>query len=273
MTDGSPVESVDRALRLLQALTAAGSGGAGVSELAAQVGLHKTTVHRTLAALRFRDFVSQDAGTGSYRLGPAAVELSGTYLSDENLPVLLHPALVTLCRETQELVHLGVLSGTAVVYIDKVEPERPVRVWSAIGRRSPAITTALGRALLAHRGTDRASLAAYRAAVPTAPSGPSGAAVTEPDAEEEQRLWAVITSARARGWASEREENEEGISCVAVPILRAGSAIAAVSVTAPAERMTDRRLEELHTAMRHLLPPLLPRGLELPPMFAADGAV
>jgi len=255
----SPVEAVDRALLVLQALAGAGARGRVLADLAAALDLNKTTVHRTLAALRFRGFVSQDPTTGAYLLGPATTRLVDEFLGDENLPVLLHPALVALCGEVGELVHLGVLSGTEVVYLDKVEPERAVRVWSTVGRRIPAVTTALGRALLAFRGTDRASLAGYVRAAGDHPP------------VDEDRVWAVMQRALEIGCATEDEENEPGIGCVAVPLLRSGGAVAAVSVTAPAERMTPDRVVWLHGRMRAVLPSLLPMGLVLP-STASDAA-
>lgn len=186
----SPVEAVDRALRVLQALAASGAAGAPLGDLARGLGLSKATVHRTLAALRHRAFVTQDPSSGAYALGPAVVELAERWLGEENLPALLHPALVALARATDELVHLGVLSGADVVYLDKVEPERPVRVWSAVGRRVPAVRTALGRAVLAARGTDRAMLAGYVG-----------------DSASTDDVWAALEAARQRGFATEREEN------------------------------------------------------------------
>jgi IclR family acetate operon transcriptional repressor len=252
MTDTSPVESVDRALLLLQALARAGARGSSLAELATSLGLHKTTVHRALAALRFREFVAQDPSSGEYALGPSATRLAEVFFSDDNLPVLLHPALVALCAATDELVHLGVLVGAQVVYLDKVEPDRSVRVWSAIGHRSPAVTTALGRALLAFRGADRAMLRGY------VPAAGQGVAV------DDEHLWDALQTARASGYATEQEENEAGISCVAVPLLRSGSAVAAVSITALAERMTAQRIAWLHEQMREVLPPLLTDGLSLP---------
>lgn len=249
---GSPVEAVDRALLVLQALAPAGPRGIGLAELAGTLGLNKATLHRVLAALRYRGFVAQDPTTGAYLLGASATRLADDFLGEENLPVLLHPALVALCAAADELVHLGVLSGSHVVYLDKVEPERSVRVWSAIGRRSPAVTTALGRALLAYRGTDRTMLAGYvRAAQAERPV-------------DGERVWSVLERARATGYATEEQENEVGISCVAVPLLRSGSAIAAVSVTAPAERMTADRVTALHEEIGRVLPPLLPDGITLP---------
>lgn len=257
MTSASPVEAVDRALLVLEVLARAGARGMSLAELAGALDLNKTTVHRALAALRFRGFVAQDPATGFYGLGAAATRLAEDYFSDENLPVLVHPALVALCEVADELVHLGVLTGTHVVYLDKVEPERPVRVWSAVGRRSPAVTTALGRALLAYRGTDRTVLAGYVRAA---------AGERSVDAEH---VWAVLEHARRQGYATEDGENEPGISCVAVPLLRSGVAVAAVSVTAPAERMTADRVAGLHGQMQQVLAPLLPAGLALPAV--ADG--
>lgn len=243
----SPVEAVDRALLVLQALAPAGPRGLALADLAAGLGLNKTTVHRTLAALRFRGFVVQDPATGSYALGAAAVRLGEDYLGEENLPALLHPALVAVSAAVDELVHLGVLSGSQVVYLDKVEPERSVRVWSAVGRRVPAVTTALGRALLAFRGTERSALGSYLG-----------------DGVDTAQVWGALVAARERGFATEVEENEPGISCVAVPLLRSGVAVAAVSITAPAERMTPERVAWLHERMGAVLPELLPAPLTLP---------
>lgn len=253
----SPVASVDRALLVLQALAPTGARGMPLAALASSLNLNKVTVHRCLAALRHRGFVTQDPATGAYHLGASATQLADAFYSDENLPALLHPALLALSRAADELVHLGVLSGTHVVYLEKVEPERPVRVWSAVGRRSPAVTTALGRALLAYRGADRATLAEY-----------TRAAAGRPSAEPEH-VWPALELARERGFATEEQENEAGISCVAVPLIRSGRAIAAVSVTAPSERMTPERIQWLYGRIRDVLPPLLPEGVTLPPADSA----
>lgn len=248
----SPVESVDRALRTLDAIAAAGVGGMTLADLSVALGVHKTTVHRSLAALRHRDYVAQDPQSGRYALGPAAVRLADRYFAEDDLPARLHGALVALCGATEELVHLGVLSGVQVVYLDKVEPERAVRVWSAVGRRNWAATTALGRAMLAFRDTSRATLDGYVRAVE-----PSGRVDADHVAAELER-------ARARGYAVEQQENEPGIACLAVPLLRGTRPAAALSITAPADRMTPDRMVELHAAIRAVVPALLPDGLTLP---------
>ncbi len=246
MADSSPIESVDRALQALALLADAGPRGLVLAEVATRLDIHKTTAHRTLAALRYRDFVTQDATTGAYALGGAAIALGESYLAGDNLAVSLHPALVALSRDVAELVHLGVLVGTEIVYLDKVEPDRAVRVWSQVGRAIPAVRTAMGRALLAFRGIDRAQLAGYAPAA------------------DVDRVWVELERARTLGRAVEDQENEPGIGCVAVPVLRGDVPVAAVSVTAPVERLDDERVAEIHRRMLATLPPLLPPTLHLP---------
>ncbi|MEP7765322.1 IclR family transcriptional regulator [Sanguibacter sp. 25GB23B1] len=246
-SSGSPMNSVDKALLALQHLSTAGRAGLPLNQLAQSLGLNKTSLHRTLAALRYRGFVDQDPETGSYVLGAAASALSSAFFADENLPGLLHSAVVALSTEADELVHLGVLSGAEVLYVDKVEPARSVRVWSAVGRRQPAATTALGRAILSHRELDPASVELY--------------AGTRLPAE---RLAGILAAAREHGYATENEENEEGISCLAVPLLRDRVPVAAMSITAPSDRMTLARHRELVTAIARTVPDHLPAGIRLP---------
>ncbi|MEG3616113.1 IclR family transcriptional regulator [Isoptericola haloaureus] len=210
----SPLGSVDKALLTLDALGRAGAAGTTLARLAADVGVNKSTLHRTLSALRHRGYAEQ-SDDGGYRLGPAVLALSSSYLAEENLPALLRPALEALRDEVDELVHLGVLAGQEVVYLDKVEPQRAVRVWSAVGRRRPAETTALGRAF----------------------------------------------AAPAAGVATETEETEPGIACAAVAVLRGDRPVAAVSITAPVERMTGPSRDRRIRALTEVLPQHLPPGL------------
>ena len=248
--EASPLGSVDKALLALDTLAGFGAAGAPLATLAQAVGVSKPTLHRTLAALRHRGYAEQTSD-GAYRLGPAALSLGSTYLAEENLPALLHPALTALSEKTDELVHLGVLAGREVVYLDKVEPQRAVRVWSAVGRRRAAATTALGRALLSVQDLDEAALARYAGA-----DAGSGSGL--------EHLRDALTSARANGFAAETEENEPGIACIAVPLLRAGRAVAAVSITAPVERLRGAARAERVGALRSTLPGLLPAGLAVP---------
>lgn len=251
MTDPSPIGAVDKALLALDALSRAGAAGAPLAELSADLGVHKATLHRTLAALRHRGYAEQTPD-GAYRLGAAALVLGSTYLREENLPALLHPALTSLCEQVDELVHLGALAGREIVYLDKVEPQRAVRVWSAVGRHRPAATTALGRAWLAaleDAGTHLTAEALERLAG---------------DDTDPRALRQAIDAVHELGYGEEVEENEPGISCVAVAVVRAGSPVAAVSITAPAERLVGEARVHRLTALRESLPAMLPAGLGVP---------
>lgn len=248
----SPIEAIDRALLLLNELAAVGAKGASLADLAQALGINKSTAYRALYTLRARDYVQQDGDSGHYLLGTAAIALGARYLDVDSLVVLLHPALVALSRRVDELVHLGVLAADEVLYIDKVEPARAIRVWSQVGRTVPVASTSLGRALLAYRGTAREQLTAYLSALP------SGRKL------DEEHVWQRIQEARRVGYATEFMENEPGIACVGVPILRGSTAVAALSITAPAERMAAPRMRELAGSVQEVVPSMLPAGLRLP---------
>lgn len=243
----SPVEAIDRAALLLVRLAEAGPEGAALADLAAATGMHKATAHRALQALRLRDFADQV--DGRYRLGSVAARLGEGFTSGANLAPQLHPALVSLSARTQELVHAGVLEGAHVRYIDKVEPQRTIRVWSSVGGTVPAAVSAMGRAILAAGDVGREQVEVFTRAV-------DPALRADPD-----HVWEILEQARARGCAWEIDENEPGIGCIGMPVLREGQAVAAVSITAPVERMTTEHREALHVAMREELGRLLPAPL------------
>lgn len=242
----APVEAIDRALALLSALSEAGPEGTTLVSLGRELGMNKSTAYRALATMRARGYVSQEAD-GSYRLGPAAVGLGAQYFGPASLAQLLHPALLVVARDLDELVHLGILNGDRVVYVDKVEPEKAIRVWSQVGRNVPVATTSLGRAILAYRGIPDAQLDAF----------------VEPGTDA-GRLRQAVADARTRGYATEIEENEPGIACLGVPILSDGTAVAALSVTMLAPSLDGERIDEVAARIAELVPPRLPDGLELP---------
>ena len=224
------IASVDKAVRLLERLSRPGATGTTLTELAADLDLPISSLHHTLATLRSRGWVEQD-DTGRYLLGPASILITRWWESTEQLTRLVRPALEAISARTAETVHLGRLSGTNVIYLDKVEPDRPVRVISQVGRAVPAATTAMGRALLAARAQGGAEVWAR----------------SVPDAAPNllQRLTEETDRLRTHGYAVEIEENEAGIACVAVPVLLDGRPRAAVSVTLPVERSDPERLGDL----------------------------
>ena len=254
----SPVGSVDKALSLLEVLAEAGPDGMTLRDISAQSGLNKASAHRLLRALMHRGFAEQAAEDQTYRLGAALPLLAGRFEREENLPVLMAPALAAISHEVQELVHLGRLDGPFVLYLDKVEPERALRVWSRVGSRAPAARTAMGRAILTADGVRGDGLAAYARASDDPDQDP---ALTVRAAH----LAEVVAEAEQRGWASEVEENEAGIACVGVALVRPGGRSLAVSVTGPVERMDAQRRGEVGELLREKLAALAPAGFSIAP--------
>lgn len=243
------IEAIDRALALLDDLSRAGTDGSSLAGICARVGMNKSTAYRALTTMRGRGYIQQDVETGNYSLGPAALTLSSRYFEGDALVWSMHPVIVALSRETDELVHLGVMRGDKVIYLDKVEPSRIIRVRSDIGRAVPAANTALGRSILAFTGVRRQQLSAYAPA-----DGPP----------RTEHLWEMIGFARRHGYSFEVEEYEPGIACFGVALLRAGQPVGAMSVTTFASSFTAERRAELLEAVSSVVPPLLPSGINLP---------
>lgn len=250
--DESPrIEAIDRALMLLEELARCGPEGAQLTELSSATGISKATAYRALSTLRLRGFASQSP-SGSYRLGPTLPALVDSFYSHQNLTASLRPALVEVSLRAQELVHLGAWDGNEIVYLDKVESAaRAIRVWSAVGQRVPAASSALGRALLAARESTPEQVAQYLRFLP------AGREVTR------DRLTAAVAEAHRRGFSEEFEENEPGVACIGFAIMQGAAPVAALSITSLAERMTPSRIEELRGIVVDALPALLPSGLTL----------
>lgn len=232
----SPVESVDRALRILKLL--AGNGqGVTLEELATSSGIPRSSLHRLLSALRHRGFAAQPEQNGPYFLGTEMLAIAFRYSENLDLRALVHPLLLRLRKELQETVHMAVLDGGEVVYVDKVEANHPIRMTSVIGGRNPAHCTGVGKALLAWTyPTDEAIALWARTYQPLEPR--TRHSITNPAklAEEMRRI-------RAAGHSLDLEENEEGVRCAAVPVfLGRTTPLAAISVTAPKSRFPTEKL-------------------------------
>src|SRR3984957_4572769 len=123
-----------------------------VNQVARDMGLSRSTVHRMLATLSHHQFVEQDEYSRAYRPGPALVDIGLALVSKIDIRVISHSALVDLRDLTGETAHLGIMRGAVnVVYLDSVESDQVVRTGSRIGWVLPAHATAGGKALLAER--------------------------------------------------------------------------------------------------------------------------
>lgn len=141
-----------------------------------------------------------------------------------------------LAEESGETVHLVTFDPPEIVYIDKVESPRAVRMHSRIGGRLPAYCTATGKVFLAHSADD-----VVESVIATGLPARTPATITSPD-----RLRAELDLIRGRGYAVDDVENEQDIRCLAAPVHdHSGAVTTAVSISGPAARVTRERLPEL----------------------------
>ena len=202
-----------------------------VPTLCKLTGLHRSSAYRYLRALIEDGYVARN-GEGRYRLGCRLFELARLALEHMDIRRIAHPLLVRLSEATETTVHLARLDGPEVVYIDKVETERSLPLRSRVGGRAPAHCTGVGKALLAFTERERACALVSR--VEFKPF----TAATIRDAPS---LLADLELARRRGYTVDAGEHEEGIHCVAAPVLDPfGEVAAAVSVTDLARRIDAR---------------------------------
>lgn len=227
------IESVDNALRLL--LLVRERGAVRVAEAAEHLGVARSTAHRLLAGLRYRGFVTQD----SQRVYHPGAVLRARPAPD--LRVLARPRLLEIGRELDETVHLIVLEGNGVRFVEGIESTKALRVGSRVGVVLPAHCTAGGLVLLAALPTDEV-VALYPRGLPSAP----GAAITEIPA-----LRRRLRTVRRTGYALNDQESERGIAAVAVPVRdREGQTLASLAVAMPAARCPRARAPELAAVLR-----------------------
>lgn len=223
--------AVDKALLLVRSLADEGRG-IGVSELARRTRMTKSTAFRLLAILQRNEFVER---VGSdYRLNPHLSDLGSCVYGPTTS--LIHdkllPYLVELYEHTHETVHLAVLHGDEVAYLNKIHGHRATRSPSKIGARLPAHCTGVGKAILAFDPA-AAEIIACAAAL---------SARTEYSISDAVLLRAELGRIREDGIAFDRQEAALGLACVAVPVMGlARKPLAALSVAGPHQRFDPAR--------------------------------
>ena len=199
----------------------------GVSELARRLGIGKSTVQRILATLAADGFVERTPDD-RYRLSIKLYELGQQVAASNELREQAHPVLERLRNESGETAHLAVLSGTDVVYLDRLESPHMLHLMTRIGRRRAAHATSSGKCLLAF-GPPSALAAVLAGGLPRL--GPR--TITSPTL-----LRRTLTDVRRRGYAVSVEESAPGVVSVAAPIFDVtGACVAAMSVAGPISRI------------------------------------
>jgi DNA-binding IclR family transcriptional regulator len=219
---------VDRVIDILETFTWLGPE-LGVSEMSRALGLKKATAHRLLASLRRRGVLAQDPISRDYRLGMKLWELGQLAARQFDWVDRVKPHLQELTDTVGETTHLAVLSEGQVLYVDKVESTRSLRMPSQVGRRLPAHCTGVGKVLIAHVPDEVLEALVRRRGLK---SYTSRTLVTMEALREE------LGRIRERGYGVDDEEIEEGLICIAAPVRDySGSVVAAVSIAGPSTRL------------------------------------
>ena len=248
--DDARLVGADRVLAVLKQL-ARYPDGVGLEELTRVVGSPKPTVHRALRSLRRAGLADQDA-RGHYVLGDEFLRMAFAHHEARPDHVRVRPVLQSLAARFGETAHFAVLDGREVVYRAKVDPPSgPVRLTSTIGGRNPAHCTAVGKMLLASRLPTRDDVAAWVAAGDVVRRTPRTLCTVD-------ELHADLRAIRERGYATDDEENEVGVTCLAVPVhaTSPGTPSGALSVSALAYRTPLPVLVAAVDDVRALLGPL-----------------
>jgi DNA-binding IclR family transcriptional regulator len=236
------VRAVERALDILLCFTRE-DAARSLTQIAESVHMSKTTVHRLLATLENKRFITRDKTTGLYRLGFRFIEMASLVLQDVELHRWAQPYLKRLSAEYGETVDLSILDGAHVIYLEVIESPQRVKLAAAVGQRLPAFCTASGKALLAYMPKDQVrkvlseNLTEYTRRTP----------VSVPD------ILLELQATAERGYAISEQEYEEDINAVAAPIFDADShPIASIAIVGPSFRLTRDRLPALGESIRAL---------------------
>lgn len=230
-------QTVERALKILERIA---SQASTIDEIADFVGVHPTTALRTLQVLEARQFIVRDE-RHVFRLGSGLFALANEALEKIDLRSTAGPHLDRLNQEVGHTVHLGVLEGDKVVYIDKRESLNPVRLWSRIGNEAPVYCTALGKVILAQlRDKERQRIV----------DGVSFERLTENTVASAEELTVQLEEAAELGYAVDHLEHEPFVNCIACPIFGAdGQVLGAVSITTTTIVCTYEEMLELRPVL------------------------
>ncbi len=230
------VQVLERSLGILELLC---SNGPELSliELSEQLQLHKSTTHRLVGVLEQHRFVEKSSSSGKYKLGLKLFELGSKAIAHLDWRERARRYLQRLAFDTGETAHLCILDDGEVLYLEKGEAPRTVRVPSIVGRRYPAHCGAAGKTLLAFQPEDeiddlikRRGLKAYTRNTFTTPA----------------QLRDGLRLVREQGYAIDNEEFEEGLECIGAPIRDySGKVVAAISIAGPTFRITEDKLPVL----------------------------
>ena len=234
------VQVLDRVFQILD-LLAEDKGELGATELAQQLQLHKSTVHRLLVILEHHRFLQKNADNAKYRLGWRLFELGTLAVSRLDLYSLARPHLESLMKKTGETAHLGVITGSELISIASIETDRNLRTPATVGRRSPLYCTSQGKSILAFSPENVAA---------DLIRGIQFKAYTRNTITTATRLKSELERVRKCGYALDNEEFENELRCIGAPVFNhEGKVVAAMSIAGPTYRVGGGHIPRLVAAV------------------------
>lgn len=221
-------QTLDRGLQILEAVARSGDP-LTVAQAAEIVGLDRTVTHRLVSTLAIRGYLHREgSGGGGYRLGPTCLALASAIT---DLRTMARPFLETLAQATGETVHVVVLSGREVVFIDGIESPHTLRVTARTGRLVLAHATSVGKAWLAALPDHRLNeLYGQTELLP----------ITDQTITDRDTLTRELETIRDQGYATSHGESESGVGSIGVAVCNPqGEPRAAMSVALPLDRWSE----------------------------------
>ncbi|TDD30479.1 IclR family transcriptional regulator [Kribbella turkmenica] len=234
------VQSVDRAITVLEIL--AREGHAGVSEVAAEIGVHKSTAFRLLAALEERDLVEQNTERGKYQLAFGILRLASAIPTRIDLVHQAQPIMDALALQFDETINLAVVREHYAVNVQQARGSAAVASQNWVGQLTPLHATSSGKLLLAFMSDEQRNSILDRAGQPR---------LTENTVTSRQELLDQLAEIRENGFATAFEELEVGLNAAAVPIRdHTGAVVAAMSASGPTFRYDRARIKDTEADLR-----------------------
>lgn len=235
MTDDRSVQSINRALDIVESL-AVQQSGLSLTDIAGEVGLPKSTVYRIISTLVKRGYVDRNTD-GNYKIGLKLIEAVSCHINSLELQTQARPYVLQIAANLGLTSHLGVMDGDKVVYIEKMDVLSSVKMYSQIGLRTHAYCSSLGKCMLSNYSKEE--LNAVMANCSFIKFTPNTIGSIE-------ELHDEMSIVRKQGWAMDNEEYERGHRCIGAPIYDyRGDIIAAISASGDKHVLTDDRIESV----------------------------
>ncbi len=219
---------LEQSLRILEAVAASTETPLTFKEICEKIPLPKSTVYHLAQTLASLNYLSRDEESGRYSIGLKSFEIGNAYLSANPFYQKAKEIIEAVSVRCNETTHFAILNGTDVVYLFKFDSTQPIRIFSHVGKRMPAHTTAIGKALLSGFDDKTISELYPGGALPT---------LTPSTITSLEVLLRQIEEVRKTHLAYEKEESTPHVQCYAVPIMnKQGHAVAGVSISIPVFR-------------------------------------